>query len=92
MVAAARVAEFCVVPSNNWDPKKSGASSNRLLTAPALGLPTAVSMIPSCQEFSEYFFDLDTTSLPLDSSKLVYLVRSVTQAHTAVEKAAVSSV
>jgi hypothetical protein len=80
MLAAARIADFCVLPSDIWDPRKSGASSNRLLTALALGLPTAASMIPSYQEFSEYFLDLDTTSLPLDSQKFIGLVRQVAKA------------
>lgn len=80
MVTAARVADFCVIPSDVHDPRKSGASSNRLLTALALGLPTAASTIPSYREFSEYFFDLDATSLPIEPSKLLDLAQSVARA------------
>lgn len=80
MVSAARVADFCVIPSDIHDPKKSGASSNRLLASLALGLPTAASPIPSYREFSEYFFDLDATLLPIEPSKLLGLAQSVAQA------------
>ncbi len=51
MVAAARVADFCVVPSDF-----------RFIRV------------------FRVFFDLDPTSLPLDSSKLVGLVRSLARA------------
>ena len=84
MVAAARVANFCVIPSDANDPRKAGASSNRLLTALALGLPTAASTIPSYQEFSECFLDLDSTSFPIESSKLLGLAQSVSWAQRVV--------
>ena len=60
MIRAAEFSDFCVIPSDPTDPRKSGASSNRLLTSLALGLPTAASMLPSYQEFAEYFHDLDS--------------------------------
>jgi hypothetical protein len=80
MVAAAELADFCVIPSDILDPRKSGASSNRLLTALALGLPTAATMIPSYREFSEYFLDLDLISPALDYRELVSLMHSVANA------------
>ncbi len=80
MVAAARVTDFCIIPSDVNDPKKCGASSNRLLTSLALGLPTAASLLPSYREFSEYFLDLDTTSLPIAPSRLFSIAQAVAQA------------
>ena len=38
-------------------------SSNRLVTALQLGLPVIAAPVPSYQEFSEYFRDLDNFSL-----------------------------
>lgn len=57
----ARVSEscqLCVIPSNPYDPRKAGASSNRLLTALALGLPTAADCIDSYKRFKDFFVDI----------------------------------
>jgi len=58
MIEAARVSDACIIPSDTTDPAKSGASSNRLITALALGLPTAAEKLSSYEEFSEHFVDL----------------------------------
>jgi hypothetical protein len=58
MIEAAKVADMCIIPSDLSDFKKMGASSNRLITALGLGLPTAADNLPSYQEFAEYYCDL----------------------------------
>ncbi len=58
MAEAARVSDLCVIPSDPTDPRKRGVSSNRLLTALALGLPVGADKIASYQDFREYFTDL----------------------------------
>lgn len=58
MIEAAKIADLCIIPSDLKDVRKSGASSNRLITALALGLPTAADNLPSYQEFSQYYVDL----------------------------------
>ncbi len=63
MKAAATLADFCIIPAGVNDPRKSGASSNRLLTALALGLPTAADWLDSYQPFQPYFCALDSGSL-----------------------------
>jgi hypothetical protein len=50
--------DICVIPANPADPWKNYASSNRLLTALGLGLPTAAAPLMSYQEFSRYFVDI----------------------------------
>ncbi len=55
MVAAAEISDFCLLPAGLADPRKSGASSNRLLTALALGLPVAADLLPSYLPFRNYF-------------------------------------
>ena len=57
--AAAKDCDFAVIPSDPNSPKRF-ASNNRLITALALGLPTAATPIPSYQEFSNYFSPLDS--------------------------------
>lgn len=57
-IEAARHSDACIIPIDTCDPNKSGASSNRLVTALALGLPTAADTLESYREFSEYFVDL----------------------------------
>ena len=58
MTEAARIADMCIIPSDLNDSKKRGASSNRLITALALGLPTAADNLPSYQEFAKYYSSL----------------------------------
>jgi len=75
MLQAARASDFCIIPSNLSNPKKLGASSNRLITSLALGLPTAADCLPSYQEFSDYFVDIRSSIFdklltnPLDFSE-----------------------
>jgi hypothetical protein len=63
MITAANLADICLLPAGMMDPRKSGASSNRLLTALALGLPTAADMLDSYAPLSAYFMDLRDTDL-----------------------------
>jgi hypothetical protein len=50
--------QLCVIPGNPYDPRKAGASSNRLLTALTLGLPTAADCIDSYKRFQDFFIDI----------------------------------
>ena len=58
MIEANKIADLCIIPSDLKDIRKSGASSNRLITSLALGLPTAADNLPSYQEFSQYYVGL----------------------------------
>jgi len=58
MIARAKASDLCLIPSNPADPVKNGASSNRLITALALGLPTAAESVESYKEFSDYFINI----------------------------------
>lgn len=62
MVEAAKIADMCIIPSDLSNPKKMGASANRLITALMLGLPTAADNLPSYREFSNYYCDLRDNS------------------------------
>lgn len=55
MQAEASGCDVCIVPSDPDDPRKAGVSSNRLLTALALGLPTAADRLDSYIEYEDYF-------------------------------------
>lgn len=52
-------ASTCIIPSATSS-YKSFASSNRLVTSLALGLPTLASPIPSYTEFSQYYCSLES--------------------------------
>lgn len=58
MIEAARISDVCIIPSDPSDPRKAGVSANRLLTALALGLPTAADRMDSYLEFSDFFTDI----------------------------------
>lgn len=77
MTEAAKIADMCIIPSDLTNPKKMGASSNRLITALTLGLPTAADNLPSYQEFASYYCDLRSNSfreMLVDPSKFSHAV------------------
>jgi hypothetical protein len=63
MQAHAAECDFCLLPSDPHDARKMGVSSNRLLTALAMGLPVAASPLESYKEFSKFFLDLEAGGL-----------------------------
>ena len=63
MQTVASICDFCIIPAGMNDARKNGVSSNRLLTAFALGLPTAADKVDSYLSFSEYFIDIRSTDL-----------------------------
>ncbi len=74
MVTAASLSDLCIIPAGIADPRKSGASSNRLLTALALGLPTAADMLDSYAPLGAYFTDLRDADLDhmLDEPEILF--------------------
>jgi len=63
MSEVAKKTDISLIPSSKEDPKKSGVSSNRLLTSLALGLPTLATTMPSYEEFDKYFLDINIYSI-----------------------------
>lgn len=59
MIKSAKISDLCIIPSDRESPRKSGVSSNRLITSLALGLPTAANMMDSYVPYSKYFVDLE---------------------------------
>ena len=53
-----RNCDICIIPVQLAENRKAGASSNRLLTALALGMPTCADMIDSYLPYNRYFGDL----------------------------------
>ena len=60
----ARVSTMCIIPST-LDSHKLFASSNRLVTSLALGLPTVATIIPSYEEFREFCVPIDSPDVNL---------------------------
>ena len=65
MINTAKFCNLCIIPSNPNDLKKAGVSSNRLITALALGLPTAADNLNSYNEFKDYFIDIRSETFDL---------------------------
>jgi len=55
LTAVGKIADFCIIPAGVQDPKKDGASSNRLLTALALGLPVLADPLDAYLPFRDFF-------------------------------------
>ena len=60
---AAMQCDACIIPVDDSNPAKKGASSNRLLTALTLGLPTCADLIPSYLELRDFVTDLRSQQL-----------------------------
>jgi len=58
MVRAAKISDACILPAGANDPRKMGASANRLLTALALGLPVAADTLDAYRSAQRYFLPL----------------------------------
>ncbi len=77
MVEAAAQADVCIIPSDVDDLRKAAASTNRLVTALAMGLPTAADALPSYIEFKDYY-------TALRSEEFKALLENPQNFHTAV--------
>ena len=51
MINTAKFCNLCIIPSDPNDLKKAVVSSNRLITALALGLPTGLPILTNSQGF-----------------------------------------
>ena len=65
MINTAKFCNLCIIPSNPNDLKKASVSSNRLITALALGLPTAADNLNSYNKFKDYFIDIRSEAFDL---------------------------
>jgi len=82
LTVAASKSDFCLIPSDPDDPRKNGASSNRLITALALGLPTCADMLESYRPFKDYFVDIRSRAFPKFLNNPLDYASSVSQAQT----------
>jgi hypothetical protein len=63
MIKVAALSNVCWIPAGDQDPRKAGASSNRLLTALALGLPTAASALDSYIYLKDYYIQINSSEI-----------------------------
>ncbi len=80
MINTSNFCDLIIIPSDPSDPKKAGVSSNRLITALALGLPTAACIMESYKEYDQYFTDID-------SEKFIELIDNPDKFHNQVLEA-----
>jgi hypothetical protein len=55
----ARKCDIALLPAGNSDPRKSGASANRLITGLALGLPVLTNSLLSYLPYRRFYADID---------------------------------
>jgi SAM-dependent methyltransferase len=72
LIQAANISDFCILPTGYKDSKKAGASSNRLITALALGMPVLSDHLISYQKFKCYFETLNSDNLFKFTNEPVY--------------------
>jgi hypothetical protein len=77
MIHFANKSDACLIPSDLNDVRKSGVSSNRLITAFALGLPVSADILQSYAPYSEYFQDIRIAPLSAFIKKInLYMIKS----------------
>jgi len=84
MLEARRLCHGCLIPSDPLDPRKAGASSNRLITAFALGLPVLADAIPSYAPHAKLFRDARKSRLSEFCSNLPNDIRFINEAQKCV--------
>ena len=77
MINASKISHGCLIPSDVNDPSKSGASSNRLITAFALGLPVSAEVLESYAPFTDYFHNVRETPLSAFINQLALYTKKV---------------
>jgi len=63
MVSFSKICQGCIIPSGLKSSVKSGASSNRLITAFAMGLPVSADLLSSYSPFSQYFHNIQISPI-----------------------------
>ena len=77
MINASLVCHGCLIPSDLNDSRKAGASSNRLITAFALGLPVSADVLESYAPFSDYFHNIRDTPLSEFNKQLASYAKKI---------------
>ena len=77
MINASLVSHGCLIPSDLNDSKKAGASSNRLITAFALGLPVSADVLDSYAPFADYFHNIRDTPLSEFNKQLASYAKKI---------------
>ncbi len=72
MINASNYCQGCIIPSGIDTVSKSGASSNRLITAFALGLPVSADMLGSHIPFEKYFHNIKESPISEFINKINY--------------------
>jgi hypothetical protein len=63
MIKVSTIADVCWIPAGVDDPRKNGASANRLLTALALGLPTSAGKLDAYMSYKDYFLEINSNEV-----------------------------
>jgi len=77
MINASLVSHGCLIPSDLNDSRKAGSSSNRLITAFALGLPVSADVLESYAPFSDYFHNIRDTPLSEFNKQLASYAKKI---------------
>ena len=75
MIDASKQSDACLIPSDLNDPRKSGVSSNRLITAFALGLPVTADMLESYIPYSDCFHNIRKEPLSVFIKQLNFYIQ-----------------
>jgi len=80
MVEVAKKCDFCIIPSDVNDVRKSGAGVNRLITSLAIGLPVLATNLSSYKPYNEYYLDIEKNNIEKMIRNLDHMQNIVIQA------------
>lgn len=80
LVEVAKKCDFCIIPSDISDVRKSGAGANRLITSLALGLPVLATNLSSYKPYDEYYLDIEKNNIEKMIRNLDHMQNIVIQA------------
>lgn len=80
LVEVAKKCDFCIIPSDISDVRKSGAGANRLITSLALGLPVLATNLSSYKPYDEYYLDIEKNNIKKMIRNLDHMQNIVIQA------------
>ena len=86
MCSVALKSDACIIPSSSINPRKAGVSSNRLITALALGLPTVATNLESYKEYNKYYIDIDLYPIDFILKNLKFQKNLVKEAQNSIIK------
>jgi glycosyltransferase involved in cell wall biosynthesis len=86
LISAAEISNSCWLPTGFKDARKVGSSSNRLITALALGLPVMTDDLPSYETYKEHYQNIRCSDLLANFQQSEANINSIIKAQDRIKR------